>query len=257
MDKLFLLEEGEKIDFILEGRLGIIQRERGYRFSIDAFLLANFVHLEDGDDLIDMGTGSGIIAIILAKRMRWGRILAVEVQKRLAGAARRNVQLNHLCGKIDVIEGDIRFPESFCPPQSFPVAVFNPPYRSLHSGRINPNPEKAAARHEILGTADDFIAAAAYALCQEGHMYAIYPSTKMAYLLARMRSFRIEPKRVSLVYSRPGASASFVLVDGVKGGGEELDVLPPFYIYSKRGEYSRQIADVFRFLASFASPGDG
>lgn len=252
-----LLEEGEKIDFLGDGRLGIIQRERGYRFSIDSVLLANFVNLEDGDNLIDMGTGSGIIAVILAKRMRQGRILAVEVQKRLAGAARRNIQLNHLSDKIDVIEGDIRFPEFLCPPQSFSIAVFNPPYRRLHSGRINPDPEKAAARHEIFGTADDFIAAAAYTLCQEGHMYAIYPSTKMVYLLARMRSFRIEPKRVSLVYSRRGASASFVLVDGVKGGGEELDVLPPFYIYSQRGGYSRQMDDVFKFLASFASPGGG
>lgn len=257
MDNSFLLQEGEKIDFILDGRLGIIQREKGYRFSIDALLLANFVNLQDGDDLIDMGTGSGVIAVLLAKRIRQGRVLGIEVQKRLVSIAKRNVQLNQLSDKINIIQGDIRFPESFCHPQSFSVAVFNPPYRRLNAGRINPDPERAAARHEIFGTVADFIAAAAYALRLEGHMYAIYPSKKMAYLIAQMRSFNIEPKRLCIVYSRLGASASFVLVDWVKGGGEELDILPPFFIYNKKGGYTREMDHIFRCLASFESHGDG
>jgi tRNA1Val (adenine37-N6)-methyltransferase len=257
MDTDILLQEGEKIDFILEGRLGIIQRERGYRFSIDALLLADFVRPHEGDDLIDMGTGSGIIAAILAKRVRRGRILGIEIQQRLVSVARRNVQLNHLSDRIEVIQADIRFPESFCRPESFSIAVFNPPYRRLHSGRVNPDPEKAAARHEIFGTAADFIAAASYALRLEGHMYAIYPSTKAVYLLAQMRSSHIEPKKLCMVYSGPGTSASFVLVDGVKGGKEELNVLPPFFIYNKKGGYTREMGRIFRGLASFESHGDG
>jgi tRNA1Val (adenine37-N6)-methyltransferase len=252
-----LLQEGEKTDFILDGRLGIIQSQKGYRFSIDALLLANFVKMQDGDDLIDMGTGSGIISVLLAKRMRQGRILGIEIQKQLVSIAKRNVQLNQLSDKITIIEGDIRFPDSFCLPQSFSVAVFNPPYRRLRSGRINPDPERAAARHEIFGTAADFIAAAAYALRLGGHMYAIYPSTKMAYLIAQMRSFHVEPKRLCIVYSRLGAPASFILIDGIKGGGEELDILPPFFVYNKKGVYTKQMDHIFRCLASFESRADG
>lgn len=257
MDANLFLQEGEKIDFILEGRLGIIQRKGGYRFSIDALLLANFVHLQDGDMLIDMGTGSGIIAVMLAKKIRQGHILGIEIQERLVSVAKRNIQLNRLSDKIRILQGDIRFPESFCRPESFSVAVFNPPYRRLCSGRINPDPERAAARHEIFGTAVDFIAAAAYALSVEGHMYAIYPSTKAASLLAQMKSFHIEPKRLCIVYSRLGVSGSFVLVEGVKGGGEELDILPPFFIYNKKGGYTRQMERIFKCLASFESRGGG
>jgi len=250
-------QEGEKIDPILAGRLRIIQRERGYRFSIDALLLSHFVKLQAGDDLIELGTGSGIVAVILAQRPGLGRVLGIEIQAGLVAIARRNVSLNGLTGRIEISRGDVRSPESLCLPQSFSAAVFNPPYRRLHTGRINPDSEKAAARHEVFGTVENFISAAAYALRPGGRMYAIYPSTRMAELIVRMRSFRIEPKRLRLVYSRPGAAAVFVLVEGSKGGGEGLDVLPPLFIYKARGEYTAEMNEIFRNLASFESPDAG
>lgn len=247
--------EGEKIDPILAGRLQIIQRERGYRFSIDALLLAHFVKLQTGDDVIELGTGSGIVALILAQRPGTGRILGIEIQEQLVSTARRNVSLNGLADRVEIRRGDVRFPESICLPRAFSVALFNPPYRRMHSGRINPDSEKAAARHEIFGTVENFIIAAAYALRPGGRMYAIYPATRMAELVTRMRASRIESKRLQLVYSRPGAKAVFVLAEGTRGGKEGLDVLPPLFIYEARGGYTAAINEIFRDLASVESPG--
>ena len=257
MDANLLDPTAETVDAILVGRLRIIQRKRGYRFSLDALLIAHFTDLRNGDDLIDLGTGSGIIALILAQRFRCGRVLGIEIQDELVAIAKRNVVLNGLAGQIQIRRGDVRRPEFLCEPQSFSAAVFNPPYRRLRSGRMNPDPEKAIARHEIAGTAADFLAAAVYALRPEGRVYAIYPATRMVQLLARMRDFRIEPKRLRLVHSRPGGSGAFVLVEGVKGGREGLKVLPPLFIHEEAGGYTPEMTEIFRALSAFPARGGG
>ena len=249
--------DGETVDEILGGRLRIIQKKRGYRFSLDALLLAHFAALQEGDDLIDLGTGGGIIALILAQRFRCGRVLGIDIQDEIVAIAKRNVVLNGLAGQIQIRRGDVRRPEFLCEPQSFSAAVFNPPYRRLRSGRMNPDPEKAVARHEIAGTAVDFLAAAVYALRPEGRVYAIYPATRMVQLLARMRDFRIEPKRLRLVHSRPGGSGAFVLVEGVKEGREGLRVLPPLFIHKEQGGYTPEMTEIFRALSAFPARGGG
>lgn len=251
------IQDDEKIDPILDGKLRIIQREQGYRFSLDALLLAHFVALRDGDDLIELGTGSGIISAILARRPHLGRIMGVEIQDGLLDVALRNMTLNGLDGRVEIIRGDVRKPSSFCRPQSFSVAVFNPPYRRMHTGRINPDTEKAAARHEIFGAAGDFIAAASYALRPGGRMYAIYPAKRMIELLSKMRSARIEPKKLRPVYPRQGASAVFGLVEGAKDGGEELDMMPPLVIEDEQGGYTQETMEIFRDLSSSELPGGG
>jgi tRNA1Val (adenine37-N6)-methyltransferase len=255
MDEKLSLQDGETVDEILGGRLRIIQKKRGYRFSLDALLLAHFAALREGDDLIDLGTGGGIIALILAQRVHCGRVLGIDIQDELVAIAKRNVVLNGLDGQIQIRQGDVRRPEFLCEPQSFSVAVFNPPYRRLRSGRMNPDPEKAVARHEIAGTAVDFLAAAVYALRKEGRVYAIYTATRMVQLLARMRDFRIEPKRLRLVHSRPGGPGAFVLVEGVKAGREGLKVLPPFFIHQERGGYTSEMTEIFRSLSAFPARG--
>jgi tRNA1Val (adenine37-N6)-methyltransferase len=252
-----LIHDDEKIDCILDGKLRIIQRQRGYRFSIDALLLASFVTLKDKDRVIELGTGSGIISVIMAQHSNLARILGVEIQEGLFSIALRNISLNSLGDRVEVIRGDVRKPASCCGPQSFSLAVFNPPYRRIHSGRINPDSEKAAARHEIFGTAGDFVEAAAWALQTGGRMSAIYPSTRMAELISKMRSARIEPKKLRPVYSRQGTSAVFVLVEGVKEGGEELEIMPPLVIYDARGEYTDEMREIFRHVSSSEFPGGG
>jgi tRNA1Val (adenine37-N6)-methyltransferase len=247
------MENGEEtLDEILGGRLRIIQKKRGYRFSLDALLLAAFVVLRRNDDLIDLGTGSGVVAMILARRFLSGRILGIDIQEELVERAARSAALNGLEGRVAFCRGDVRHPGSFCAPGSFDAAVFNPPYRRISSGRRNPDPEKAVARHEIRGTAKDFLAAADHALREGGRVHAIYPATRMVEIISRMRGCGIEPKRLRVVHSRPGGTGVFVLVEGVKGGGEELLVEPPLHIYGEGG-YSGEMRAIFSELSAFPS----
>lgn len=250
-------QEDETVDAILGGRLRIIQKKRGYRFSLDALLLAHFAALREGDDLIDLGTGTGIIALILAQRYRCGRILGIDIQDGLAEMASRSVALNRLEGRVEICRGDVRFPEGLCGPQSFSAAVFNPPYRRLRSGRMNPDSEKALARHEIAGRAGDFLAAAAHALRQSGRVYAIYPASRMVEMLTRMRERRIEPKQLRMVHSRSGGPGVFVLLEGVKGGREGLKVLPPLFVYGGAVGYTPEMTKIFTDLSEFPARGDG
>jgi len=241
-------EGGETIDEILGGRLRIIQKKSGYRFSIDALLLAHFVVLREGADCIELGTGSGIVALILADRYHCRRVLGIDIQEELVSMARRSVEMNNLAGCMEIRRGDVRHPESICAPMSFDAAVFNPPYRRLRSGRMNPDSAKAIARHEVTGTLGDFLAAAAHALRDGGRVTAIYPAKRMAEMISRMRSCQIEPKRMRIVHSRPGGMGAFLLMEGVKGGGEELAVLPPLFIYAEGGAYSAEMAAIFQDL---------
>lgn len=257
MEENLLRQAEETVDGILADRLRIIQRKRGYRFSLDALLLAHFADLRSGDDLIDLGTGSGIIALILAHRFDCGRVLGIELQEDLVAMAKRNVMLNGLAGRIEIRRGDVRCAEALCGPQSFSAAVFNPPYRRLRSGRTNPDTEKAVARHEIAGTIRDFLAAARYALRPEGRACAIYPAVRMVELIARMRECRLEPKRLRLVHSRSDGRAEFVLVEGVKGGREGLAVAPPLFIYQEAGGYTPEVETIFSELSAFPARGDG
>ena len=256
MDKDALVEESdETVDKILGGRLRIVQKKTGYRFSLDALLLAHFASLSEGDDLIDLGTGSGIVAMILVGRHRCGRVLGIEIQEQLVMMARRSADLNGLDRHVEILQADVRRPETLCPPLSFDAAVFNPPYRRLRSGRMNPDHEKAMARHEIMGSVADFLAAAGYALREGGRVYAIYPATRMVEILLRMRTCRLEPKRLRMVHSRLGGVGKFSLVEGVKGGREELVVLPPLYIYEGENGYSSEMAAISQEFS--ASPADG
>jgi tRNA1Val (adenine37-N6)-methyltransferase len=250
-------ERGETIDEILGGRLRIIQKKSGYRFSIDALLLAHFVVLREGEECLELGTGSGIVALILAHRHRCRRILAIDIQEELVSMAKRSAEMNNLAGRLEIRRGDVRHPGSLCEPMSFDAAVFNPPYRRLRSGRMNPDPAKAIARHEIAGTLGDFLAAASHALRDGGRVTAIYPARRMAELISRMHGCRIEPKRMRIVHSRPCGMGAFLLLEGVKGGGEELAVLPPLFIYGEGGAYSAEMAAIFQELSAFPAAGNG
>ncbi|MHB8772124.1 MAG: tRNA1(Val) (adenine(37)-N6)-methyltransferase [Syntrophales bacterium] len=250
-------QNGETVDVLPGGRLRIIQPKSGYRFSLDALLLAHFAVLKEGEAAIDLGTGSGIVALLLACRCPGGRVLGIDIQEELVAMARRSAELNGLAGSVEIRHGDIRRPESLFAPASFDVAVFNPPYRRLRSGRTNPDPAKAVARHEVAGSAADFLAAASLALRRGGRAYAIYPVRRMVELLVRMRAAGIEPKRLRTVHSRRGGRGEFVLVEGVKGGREELTVLAPLVIYSEGTAYTAEMAALFQELTVSRAPGGG
>ncbi|MBW2562196.1 MAG: methyltransferase [Deltaproteobacteria bacterium] len=215
-----LRHDDETIDEFFGGRLRVLQKEKGYRFSIDALLLADFVTLKKSDHVVDLGTGSGIISLVLALRFPEANIAEIEIQEDLADMAGRSVALNGLEDRIKVYPGDVKKVRKLLGPQSFDAAVFNPPYRRLNSGRINPDSQRAVARHEIRGTIDDFLGSARYLLKDSGRVYVIYPAARSVQIIARMRGNGIEPKRLRIVHTNGRSGGVFVLVEGVKGAGE-------------------------------------
>jgi tRNA1Val (adenine37-N6)-methyltransferase len=249
--------EEETLDGILEGSLQLFQTRRGYRFSLDAVLLAHFVSLKARARIVDLGCGNGIIILILAKRFPKTGCAGVEIQDNLAELARRNVWLNGLQDRVEIFSGDALRIKDFLPARSFDTVIFNPPYRKLNSGRINPHPEKAIARHEIKGSLKDFLAAAKYLLKPAGTVFTIYPAKRLVELVNIFRFNGIEPKRLKMVFSNDSSAAEFVLVEGKNSSGEELKIEQPLYIYDRDKNYTPEMKNIFSELSRFPSGGDG
>ena len=219
------LQAGESIDLFLEGRLKLIQSKKGYRFSIDAILLSQFVTVKPGDVVVDLGTGCGVIPLILLLTKPLQFAFGVEIQKELAFQAARNVQVNRLGDRMEVILGDIRHPP--IADRSADVITCNPPYRKVKSGRINPDLRRAIARHELLASIDDILRASAALLRKKGRVALIYPAFRLVDILVRMRRFNLEPKRIRINYSGLESSAKLALIEASLGGRPGVEVEPP------------------------------
>ena len=228
-------------DTIYKGALTILQPRSGYRFTFDALLLADFTRVKPGQLAVDLGSGVGVVALTLAQRMARGRVLAVEIQPRLAECARLNVRANRLEALIEVLELDWSklTPERIGGPAAH--VICNPPYRRLGTGRISPDQEEAVARHELIGSLATAARAAVRLLAPGGLFTVIYPAARLASLAVELRQSGLEPKRLRLVYSRPGDKARLALVEARLDGGEELEVCPPLYVYQKGDKYSTEM----------------
>ncbi|MBI1992850.1 MAG: tRNA1(Val) (adenine(37)-N6)-methyltransferase [Deltaproteobacteria bacterium] len=232
------------MDTLFHGKLRIIQAKRGYRFSLDAVLLAHFATLRGSDRVVDLGTGNGVIPLILARLHPAVEIVGVELQEEMARRALRNVNLNRLEERVKILRGDVCSVEEVLPPESVAAVVCNPPYRRPASGRVNPDAEKRIARHEIKARLADFIRAGSYLLRRGGHMALVYPAARMVDLLQTMRQEEIEPKRLRLVHSYEGSAATLALAEGIKGAGTELRILPPLVVYTRDRKYTREMKAV-------------
>lgn len=244
-----LIPEDETVESLFGGRLQILQKKKGYRYTIDSVLLAHFVEPKKGERILELGAGSGVISLLLAFRNPGVRVTGLELQADLTDMAGRSIYMNCLEGRVNIIQGDVRNTAELLESRSQDVVVFNPPYRKMGSGKLNPGREKALARHEIAGSIADFLRAASYALEPGGRVCLIYPCTRMVEAIHRMRVEKLEPKRLRMVHSRPGSRGDFILVEGMKGGGEELAVLPPLFIYKEGEGYSEELEALFRNLS--------
>jgi len=215
----------ECVDDFLDGRLKLIQFRTGYRFSIDAVLLAQFVSVKRNDVVVDLGTGCGIIPMVLLLTQPVGHVFALEIQPELAEQAVRNARLNGFEHEVEVILGDLKHPP--LNPLSADIVICNPPYRPKNSGRINPDPQKAIARHEVLTSLNDILDAAAKTLRAKGRLAMIYPAARLADLLIKMRGFNLEPKRLRVVYPSMRSDAKLALIEASLGGRAGLKILPP------------------------------
>ena len=220
----------ETLDSFFNGALQILQKKRGYRFSIDAILLSQFIHLRKKEKAIDLGTGCGILCLLLSKTTKAHSFMGVEIQKGLADMARKNVLLNRFDDRITVLHQNFKKLKEIFLPGSFDVVFSNPPYRKYLTGRINPSLEKAIARHEIRGTLDDLIQVAAYLLPTRGRCYLIYSASRAIDLLVALRGHNLEPKKLQLVHPRKGEDATFILVESLKASGVELKIIEPLFL---------------------------
>jgi tRNA1Val (adenine37-N6)-methyltransferase len=223
----------ESMDEFMDGRLKLIQSKTGYRFSIDAILLSQFVTIKRGDRIVDLGTGCGIIPLILLLTRPVGQTFGLEIQKDLADQAARNAVLNGYENRIGVILGDIKHPPFSA--SSADVVTCNPPYRPKNSGRINPHLQRAIARHEMLASLDDILNAACRTLRAKGRLAMVYPAVRLVEVLVRMRGFNLEPKRIRVVYPGMKSEAKLALIEASLGGRKGLKVLPPFF---DQGDFS-------------------
>jgi tRNA1Val (adenine37-N6)-methyltransferase len=231
----------DTLDTLLRGRLAIFQGAKGYRVSLDSILLARFVTVGSAKRVLDLGCGNGAIALMLAALHPAARISGIEIQRQMVERAHRSVSWNQFDQRVEVRQGDVCVIETHFEPESFDLVVSNPPYRAPRSGRVNPDVEKQIARHEVQGRLMDFLRAAAYVLRKDGIFAAVFPAPRSIDLLAGMREKGIEPKRLRWVHAEAGDPAALALVEGVKGGGVELRVMPPLFIYTKERKYTSEL----------------
>jgi len=220
----------ETLDTFFDGRLQILQKKKGYRFSIDAVLLGQFSRIRKNEKVIDLGTGCGILSLLLSQNTKAHSFVGVEIQKELAELANKNVRLNHLEDRVWILQKDFRELKEAFPPGSFDVVLSNPPYRKYRTGRVNPAMDKAIARHEIKGTLEDLISIASYLLPPKGRCYLIFPALRTVDLLVVLRSQKLEPKRLQFVHPHVGEEAKFILSESVKDSGVELKVIDPLIL---------------------------
>ncbi len=222
------------------------QHEDGYRFSVDSVLLGHFVAPGKESSVLDLGSGCGVISLILAHRHPQINITCLELQASLLTLIQRNIITNNFEDRLHAQQGDVTAIAKVVDPESFDLVVCNPPYGELETGRLSEGSEQAIARHEVQAKVSDFVKAAAFAVKNKGRVAFVLPASRFTYLINAMKEVRLEPKRLQVVHSYPEGPGKLVLLEAVKNGGEELSVLPPFYIYGEPGgEYTPDMQDMF------------
>jgi tRNA1Val (adenine37-N6)-methyltransferase len=238
----------ETLDTLSTGGIRILQPRKGYRYSIDALILPFFMKLRPRDAVIELGTGTGVISMVLAKRCPKCRIVSVELQKRLHGLLLRNLELNALAERVKGVHGDIRQIKELFDPGGFDQVCSNPPFRKTRSGRLNPDSEKAIARHEIALSLDDLSSAAAHLLKKQGRFSLIYLPERLVELIQRLRRCNLEPKRMQTIHSFPNSPPVLILMEAIKGGRTGLTMESPFNIYRDESRvYSEAMEAIYAF----------
>ena len=220
------------------GQLQFLQPKYGYRFSVDAVLLADFIVAKPDERLIDLGTGAGIIPLLVSVLTPVREIVGLEIQERLVTLACENVARNHLEQRIQFIHGDLRQAAQLFRAGEFDVLCSNPPYRKVGAGRMNPDQEQAVARHEIACQLGDLLAACKYLVKPGGKVFLIYLPERLGELLEQMSGYRLAPKRIRCVHASAKTAAALVLVEAQRDAAPGLKILPPLFLYNQDHEYT-------------------
>ncbi len=246
IDKEYLTEipeihSFERVDDLQRKQYRIIQNPNWFCFGMDAVLLSAFAVVKRGECALDMGTGTGIIPILMEARTEGRHFTGLEIQTPVAEMAGRSVKLNHLEQKVSIINGDIKEASSIFGRASFDVVTCNPPYMDDQHGLQNPSEPKAIARHEVLCTFEDVAREAAACLRQGGRFYLVHRPRRLMDLLTALRKYKLEPKRIRFVHPYAEKEANMVLIEAFKGGGVQMHVEAPLIVYKEQNVYTDEV----------------
>lgn len=241
------LKRGERIDELQRNGYRIIQNPDGFRFGTDAVLLTGFAHAREKDRLLDLGTGTGIIPLLMEAKYRCAHLTGLEIQADSADMAARSVVLNGLEDKIDIVTGDIKEADHLFPSASFDCITCNPPYMIGRHGIANPDAPKAIARHELLCTFGDVARQAAVLLKPGGHFFLVHRPFRLAEIITTLAGHKLEPKRMQLVYPYADKEPNMVLLEAVRGGRPRMTVEKPLIVFREPGVYMPEICDIYGY----------
>ncbi len=241
------LREGERIDELQRNGYMIIQHPKRFCFGMDAVLLSGFVNVKAGERALDLGTGTGIIPILLEAKTQGEHFTGLEIQPESADMAQRSVRLNGLESKIDIVTGDIKDASIRFGASSFDVVTTNPPYMIGKHGLQNMQDAKTIARHEVLCTLEDILRETARLLPPKGRFYMVHRPFRLSEIMCRMTAYGIEPKRMKLVYPYADREPNMVLLEGLRGGRPRLTVEKPLIVYREDGKYTDEIYEIYGY----------
>lgn len=241
------LKTNERIDDLQRNGYRIIQNPGKFCFGMDAVLLTGFACAGQEDVLLDLGTGTGIIPILMEAKYRPAHLTGLEIQEESADMARRSVALNGLFDTIDIVTGDIREADELFRPASFDCITCNPPYMIGQHGLTNPEAPKAIARHELLCTLEDVVRVTAKLLKPGGRFFMVHRPFRLAEIMTTLSQYKLEPKRMRLVYPYVDREPNMVLLEAVRGGKPRMKAEPPLIVFESRGVYTPEIREKYGF----------
>lgn len=241
------LKDKERIDDLHRNGYQIIQNEDAFCFGMDAVLLSGFASVKTGERVLDLGTGTGIIPILLEAKTEGEHFTGLEIQADMVDMAERSVRLNRLEAKIDIVRGNIKEAGQLFGGASFDVVTSNPPYMNDNHGLKNPDLPKAIARHEVLCRLEDVVREAAKTLRPGGRFYMVHRPHRLIEIITELTKFKLEPKRMKFVHPFVDKEANMVLIESVRGGGPMLKLEKPLIVYREQGVYTDEIYDIYGY----------
>ena len=237
----------ERLDDLHRNNYKIIQNPKKFCFGMDAVLLSGFAQVKEGEKALDLGTGAGIIPILLEAKCKGEHYTALETQEESADMARRSVAYNGLSEKIEIVTGDIKEAGKLFKAASFDVVTTNPPYMNNSHGLVNPEMPKAIARHELLCSLDDVIREGAKVLKPGGRFYMVHRPMRLVEIINTLTKYKLEPKRIRMVHPYVNKEPNMVLIEAVRGGKPQLTVEPPLVVYEDVNVYTQEIYDIYGY----------
>ena len=241
------LMENERLDDLQRNGLKIIQKTDGFCFGMDAVLLSGFASVKPGERALDLGTGTGIIPLLLSAKTKGDHFTGLEIQTEIMKMAQRSVALSGLATNTDIIQGDIKEASRIFGAASFDVVTSNPPYMNDAHGLKNPGDVKAISRHEVLCTLEDVVREGTKALKPGGRFYMVHRPHRLAEIITVMRQYKLEPKRMKFVHPFADKDANMILIEAVRGGGAWLKLEPPVIVYKEPGVYTDEIYEIYGY----------